>query len=253
MIFDDRYEVFLADSPESKTLHYQLRYQVYCEEMGWERRQPFLQEKLERDDFDANSHHFLVRDRASLDWVGGMRLVDRTFQDLPISKFCQIDKDNQSRFAQDRCVEISRLFVLPGFRCGRRLASAEVKKPVDSRKSYHYEVILGLIRAARGFGLNNNIDCWYFLVGSALARAIKRMGIDLFRCGPGVQHKGLRHPYCVDVKCSERVFSGADDVRTMFSMEDTYKHYSRYGGVARYRQTEINPPGVCFEHTGATV
>ena len=60
MIFDDRYEVFLADTPESKALHYQLRYQVYCEETGWERSPQFLQEKLERDDFDASSHHSAI-------------------------------------------------------------------------------------------------------------------------------------------------------------------------------------------------
>jgi len=251
MIFDDRYEVFLADTPESKTLHYQLRYQVYCEETGWERRRQFLQEKLERDGFDENSHHFLVRDRVSLDWVGGMRLVERPFEGLPISKFCQVDRENQGCFEQGRCVEVSRLFVLPDFRCGRRLKSGEAKEPVAGRGSYHYEVILGLIRAARGFGLNNGINSWYFLVEPALARAIKGMGIDLHRCGPGVQHKGLRHPYYVGVNCFERVFSGVDEIRSMFLMEDTYKHYSRIDAV-KYLDAEVKPSSICFGNEEAS-
>ncbi len=245
MIFDDRYEVFLADTSESKTLHYQLRYQVYCEETGWERRRQFLQEKLERDGFDANSHHFLVRDRVTLDWVGGMRLVDQPFQYLPISKFCQIDKESQGSFAQGRCVEVSRLFVLPDFRCGRSLKSGEAKEPVEGRGSYHYEVILGLVRAARAFGLNNGINCWYFLVEPALARAIKRMGIDLYRCGPGVQHKGLRHPYYVGVECFERIFSGADELRLMFQTEDTFQYYSQFD-AEKYLGREVTPPSVCL-------
>lgn len=247
MIFDDRYEVFLADTPESKTLHYQLRYQVYCEETGWERHRQFLQEKLERDCFDADSHHFLVRDRASLDWVGGMRLVDRPLQKLPISKLCQIDKKNQDCFEQGRCVEVSRLFVLPDFRCGRRLKSDETKEPVAGNGSYYYEVILGLVRAARCFGLNNGIDCWYFLIAPALARAIKRMGIDLYRCGSGVQHKGLRHPYCVGVDSLGRIFSGADEVRSMFLMEDTYKDYSQFDAVSCLKKNR-NPSSVCPGH-----
>ncbi len=237
MIFDDRYEIFLADTPESKALHYQLRYQVYCEETGWERNRQLFHEKLECDDFDASSHHFLVRDRLSLDWVGGMRLVEQPFHGLPISKFCQIEEKSQVFFEQGRCVEVSRLFVLPDFRCGRRPKSGEAKKLVAVRDSYHYEVILGLIRAAREFGLKNAINSWYFLVEPALARAIKRVGIDLYRCGPGVQHRGLRHPYYGEVEtCFDRVFSGSCDVRIMFSRKSTFRNYSWLRGEVSRRK-----------------
>ncbi len=245
MIFDDRYEVFLADTPESKTLHYQLRYQVYCEETGWERNLQFFHEKLERDDFDGTSHHFLVRDRLSLDWVGGMRLVEQPFHGLPISKFCQIEEQNQVFFEQGRCVEVSRLFVLPDFRCGRRLKCGEVNKRVAGRDSYHYEVILGLIRAAREFGLKNTINSWYFLVEPALARVIKRVGIDLYRCGPGVQHRGLRHPYYGEVAtCFDRVFAGSCDIRVMFSKVNTFRRYSwLVEGVSREKMLEPSVRG----------
>ena len=237
MIFDDRYEVFLADTRESKVLHYQLRYQVYCEETGWERNRQLFQEKLERDGFDASSHHFLVWDHACQAWVGGLRLVELPFHSLPISKFCLFDENEPYLSAQGRCVEVSRLFVLPDFRCGRRQASDVVVSELEGRRNrdkggHHYEIMLGLIRAAREFGLKNGINSWYFLVEPALARGLKRVGIDLFRCGPEVQHRGLRHPYRGDVdSCFDRVFSGADKIRVMFSKQDTYRLYSCLGPV----------------------
>ncbi len=230
MIFDERYEVFLADTPESKALHYRLRYKVYCEETGWERNQLFIQEKLERDGFDATSHHFLVRDRLTLEWLGGLRLVEQPFYALPISKFCQINGQNQYFFGQDGCVEVSRLFVLPDFRCGRQQGFDKLEASRLGRASHYYEVMLGLIRAAREFGLNKGINSWYFLVEPALARIIKRVGIDLYRCGPGVQHRGLRHPYCGEVgTCFNGVFLGSDDVRLMFSRAGTFRSCSSLG------------------------
>lgn len=234
MIFDDRYEVLLADTCESKTLHYQLRYQVYCEETGWERKRQFLQEKLERDAFDVFSHHFLVWDHVCEIWVGGVRLVERPFHELPISKFCSTDGREPHIFGEGQCVEVSRLFVLPDFRCGRRQSSevaGELAAGRDRGKSgYHFEIMLGLIRGAREFGLKNDINSWYFLVEPALARGIKRVGIDLHRCGPYVQHRGLRSPYSGEVDtCFDRVFSGSSEVNAMFSKRDTYRLYSRSG------------------------
>ena len=240
MVFDDRYEVFLADTRESKTLHYQLRYQVYCEETGWERGRQLFQEKLERDGFDVSSHHFLVWDHACQAWVGGLRLVEMPFHSLPISKFCLFDESEPYLFAQGRCVEVSRLFVLPDFRCGRRQVSEVVDSELEGRRNrdkggHHYEIMLGLIRAAREFGLKNDINSWYFLVEPALARGLKRVGIDLHRCGPEVQHRGLRHPYYGEVTtCFDRVFSGPDKIRAMFSRQDTYKLFSRSGLVGAH-------------------
>lgn len=234
MLFDDRYEVFLADTHESKTLHYQLRYQVYCEETGWERKRQFLQEKLEHDDFDDSSHHFLVWDHVCETWVGGVRLVELPFTSLPISKFC-VDDENESPFLRGgRCVEVSRLFVLPDFRCGRRQSpetAAELDAGRDQGKSsYHFEIMLGLIRAAREFGLKNGISSWYFLVEPSLARGIKRVGIDLHRCGSDVQHRGLRRPYTGEVDtCFERIFSGSSEVKAMFCKCNTYRLFSRSG------------------------
>jgi len=246
MIFDDRYEVFLADTPESKSLHYQLRYKVYCEETGWEPGRLLVREKLEYDDFDVTSHHFLVRDRLSLEWVGGLRLIEQPFCELPISKFCRIDERPRSFIEQGECVEVSRLFVLPDFRCGKQHSAAALGASGLAGSAHYYEIMLGLIRAAREFGLKNGVISWYFLVEPALARIIKRVGIDLNRCGPGVRHKGLRYPYSGEiVTCFERIFSGPDDIGLMFSKANTFAYCSRLDRKElRERVPESSTPGV---------
>ena len=62
--FDSNFEVFLADTLEGKQIHYNLRYQVYCDEMGFEDKDSFP-DKMESDEWDDNSVHFIVRHRAS--------------------------------------------------------------------------------------------------------------------------------------------------------------------------------------------
>ena len=226
MIFDERYEVFLADTPESKALQYQLRYKVFCIETGWEPSRLSRAEKHEKDEFDVSSHHFLVRDRRSLAWVAGLRLVESPSHALPIAQFCQIEEQPRRLFAEGGCVEVSRLFVLPDFRSGR-LQSADGRDLSRVDVARNNEIILGLIRAAREFVLKNDINSWYFLVEPALARMLKRLGIDLYRCGPGVQHRGLRYPCYGDIEtCFNRVFLNSEDIGLMFSKVNTFGYCS---------------------------
>jgi N-acyl amino acid synthase of PEP-CTERM/exosortase system len=82
-MFDNNFEVFLADTPESKAIHYSIRYQVYCEEMGFENKDNFPLEQ-EFDEYDSQSTHFIVRTRLTGHWVGAIRMVFNTDHFLPI-------------------------------------------------------------------------------------------------------------------------------------------------------------------------
>lgn len=228
MMFDDRYEVFLADTIQAKNLHYHLRYQVYHLETGWERDKRVVRKRLECDRYDAFSKHFLVRDRLTHEWVGGMRLVVAPFSHLPLARLCNLDEASALEFEKSQCVEVSRLFVLPDYRCGRR-RNGGLEEVSDHRNAgFHYEVMLGLIRAARMYGLNNSLKSWYFLVEPSLARSIHRLGIDLHCCGPEVEYHGARRPYYGEVSsCFERIFSASSDVREMFSRKEAYQPFSQ--------------------------
>lgn len=226
MVFDDRYEVFLADTMEAMNLHYHLRYQVYHVETGWESDERMIGKKLERDRYDAFSKHFLVRDRLTHEWVGGMRLVVSSFGGLPLARFGKPDEVAGIELDQSCCVEVSRLFILPDYRCGRRQGggAATKNRTIASR----YEVILGLIRAARAFGLNHGLKSWYFLVEPSLARSIYRLGIDLHCCGPEIECHGIRRPYYGEVaSCFERILSRPSELCMMFSRKETYRSFSQ--------------------------
>jgi N-acyl amino acid synthase of PEP-CTERM/exosortase system len=229
MMFDDRYEVFLADTIQAKNLHYHLRYQVYHLETGWERNSQVIRRRLERDRYDAFSKHFLVRDRLTHEWVGGMRLVVSPFNHLPLARVCNLDDAPSGvEFDKSQCVEVSRLFVLPDYRCGRRNGGGLDDVASHRSAGFHYEVMLGLIRAARMYGLNNGLKSWYFLVEPSLARSIHRLGIDLHCCGPEVDHHGVRRPYYGEVSsCFERIFSIPSDVCEMFSRKEAYQPFSQ--------------------------
>lgn len=230
MMFDDRYEVFLADTLQAKNLHYHLRYQVYHVETGWEHGKQVVRSRLERDKYDAFSKHFLVRDRLTHEWVGGMRLVVSPFNHLPLARVCTLEGESAIEFDRNSCAEVSRLFVLPDYRCGRRHGSdaALVEGGGRRNSSSHYEVMLGLIRAARTYGLKHGLKSWYFLVEPSLARSINRLGIDLHSCGPEVDHHGARRPYYGEVSsCFERIFSVPSDVCDMFSRKDAYRLFSQ--------------------------
>ena len=226
MIFDDRYEVFLADTREAMSLHYHLRYQVYHVETGWESDKHLVGGKLERDKYDAVSKHFLVRDRLTHEWIGGMRLVVSSFDKLPLAQVSQLDAIAGIEFDRCQCVEVSRLFVLPDYRGGRRYGEAAAIK--RSTVATHFEVVLGLIRAARVYGLRNGLKSWYFLVEPGLARSIRRLGVDLYCCGPEVDYRGIRRPYYGEVSnCFDRIFSTPSELSKMFSRKEAYRPFSR--------------------------
>ena len=112
-MFDEYFETFLADTPESKAKHYHIRYKVYCEEMGFENKNDFSHAQ-EYDHWDAHSAHFIVKHKQSGRWVGAMRLISQCDQKLPIQQHAHLSDiiNNQP----DQCVELSRLCVLKEMR-----------------------------------------------------------------------------------------------------------------------------------------
>lgn len=235
MIFDDRYEVFLADTKESKNLHYRLRYFVYHEETGWEQDHDVIRTRLEQDKFDLFSRHFIVRDKFTLEWVGGMRLIVLPFSDLPVNRLCGLS-DSVVQPKRDCSLELSRLFVLPDYRCGSRRkkqASNNIERGhARNEAGAYHEIVLGLIRAAREFGYQKNLINWYFLIEPSLARSIRGLGIALNECGSGIEHNGLRRPYHSDITaCFNKLLSRENEVSDMFLKEKTYRLFSEVDAI----------------------
>lgn len=209
--FDSNFEVFLADTPESKQIHYNLRYQVYCEEMGFEDKSQFP-EQMEFDDWDDQAVHFLVRHRVSGHWLGGLRLVFNNGIAFPFEHLTQPYQQISSR-ERHGAVEMSRLCVIKEARrfSSKRFApyglpeAEEVVEDTDKIKSiYNFRnqsrsVMWGLIRAAVVYSAEKQLDYWYFIVAPALAGFIRREGFAMRQIGEPCEHRGLRTPYQLTV------------------------------------------------------
>lgn len=203
--FDSDFEVFLADTPESKVLHYHIRYQVYCDEMGFEDKEKFSNE-LEFDQWDTHSVHFLVRHKRLGHWVGALRLVLPDKQLFPFERHSKLEK-KISREQYFQSVELSRLCVLKEVRrfSARKFAPyglAEEGTILDSSnvtvlqnyKNLGLTVMWGLLSAAALYCTQSNISSLYLLVTPALASAIRKEGFCLEQIGEPCQHRGQRIP-----------------------------------------------------------
>jgi len=203
-MFDDYFEVFLADTEEGKEKHFNLRYQVYCEEMGFEDKDAFPSE-MEKDEWDNQSAHFIVRLKHTKQWVGAMRLVHKTEKPLPIQVHCDIDgtDDNTQSLA-----EVSRLCLLKQIRKNPHQSFAIPNDDIQetdkvklffSHSRINRSIIWGLLRAATIYSKQNNIKNWYFLTSKALARVISKSGFIMNRVGEACYHRGERFPFMMRI------------------------------------------------------
>ncbi|HWP60809.1 MAG TPA: PEP-CTERM/exosortase system-associated acyltransferase [Candidatus Acidoferrales bacterium] len=215
-MFDKDFEAFLADCDAGKDIHYRLRYQVYCLKMGYEDPRLYPDRK-ERDQFDDHAVHFIVRKKATGEWIAAMRLIVAPLHALPVSQLTRIDLDRISEASggiisqpSQWCAEISRLCVVPQYR--RRahernfpyqVSDGNRVLPVDS-VSYERRqapwIMLGLLRAAREYSLRIGLSYWFFLIADSLARLLQAQGIDLSIVGQACNHRGLRRPHLSNVQ-----------------------------------------------------
>ena len=209
-MFDEHFEVFLADTPESKEIHYSIRYQVYCEEMGFENKEDFPLEQ-EFDNHDEHSVHFIVRHKLTDQWVGAMRLIFQNGQPLPIEKYCtlqeRIDKNGIKQSA-----ELSRLCVVKEVRRrfndidpphgitddGNEIKETDKIKLFNNRR-INRSIIWGLLNAATEYCYSNNIKNWYFITTTALAKVLLKGGFNMLNIGEPCYHNGERYPFKKDV------------------------------------------------------
>lgn len=211
-MFDNYYEVFLADTRESKEINYSIRYKTYCEEMGFENKDNFPRAQ-EFDDHDQHSVHFIVRDKSTEQWVGAIRLIFQNDQALPIVQYCnlqeQIDKNNIKP-----AVELSRLCVLKDVRRkglvdiasnndsaykNKTTQATERKQSLYSQNKTNRSIIWGLFNAVTEYCYSNNIETWYFITTISLAKVLRKGGCNIMNIGAPCSHNGERYPFKKDV------------------------------------------------------
>lgn len=208
-MLDAFFEVFLADTPESKKIHYHIRYKVYCEERGFEDKASFSN-AMEKDEWDQDSIHFIARNKNTHEWIAAIRLVPHRNRKFPINKHCLFVPP--SDILTYEAMEVSRLCIIKAFRWEEQpelnntnmVQSARKQKVVQKTLKKEHQIkhalTLRLLQAAWKYSLEHNIKYWYFLTTGALARMLKRENIMLQPAGEACEHRGIRYPYIVILK-----------------------------------------------------
>jgi len=246
-MFDNYFEIFLADDQEGRAIHYNIRYQVYCEELGYENSQKFP-DKQEfdkwdpKDDQDQQSVLFLVRLKHTRQWIGAMRLVHYNGHNLPLEESTSLDHKINSP-----AVEISRLCLVKDIRKpylqnaygidenntnNNTLPSGKEEDHIKlfySNPKVKSTIIWGLFNASSQYSIANNIKKWYLLSHKALARVIKRQGFRIEQVGPSCEHRGQRSPYCFDV----------DEIQSNPIWDDFNNHYQLHSSLQQQKETML--------------
>lgn len=208
-MFNNHFEVFLADTEDSKKIHYSIRYQVYCEEMGFENKDDFP-EQMEFDEDDDRSIHFIVRNKMTAKWVGTMRLINKHDGLLPIERNSSIgEKINTNDLTG--AVEMSRLCLIKDVRREGKdidpphgVIESDVTKKSDkikempSQNKLNRLIMWGIFHAAAEYCNINNMQYCYFMTTAILAKVLCRGGLNLIQAGKGSEHKGERFPFKLD-------------------------------------------------------
>jgi N-acyl amino acid synthase of PEP-CTERM/exosortase system len=211
--FNEYFELVPAVTPELKMEVFQLRYQVYVLETGFERgedcRSGHDDEGVpihwEEDEFDVRSEHYLIQHRRSGIYAATARLILPDPQDVmapfPIESHCQLDTKVSDPGIRQKLGEISRFAVSKHFK--RRLGEAGTITGVSPQFDMYFEdyerrlfphISLGLFGAVMRMVYANGITHCYAVMEPALHRLIGRFGVIFNPIGPKVDYHGMRIP-----------------------------------------------------------
>jgi N-acyl amino acid synthase of PEP-CTERM/exosortase system len=203
---ENRFETILADTDQSRDVHFRFRYKIFCQETGFEQASAFP-DKKERDQYDEASVHFIVWDHLHQNVAGAMRLVDASETCLPIEDItsgCMLAPWR----ARSRSIEFSRLCINRRYMRIQRndffgvRKSAHVKNGDEIPILFHQEdneILLRLIRAMIAWSKTHGKVFCFFLTTKALARVLQRQKVPMNAVGSSVSHRGERVPFLANL------------------------------------------------------
>jgi N-acyl amino acid synthase of PEP-CTERM/exosortase system len=199
-VFQSRFEVLNADTPELIRQAQRIRYQAYCVENSLEKDNA---EGIETDEFDSQAAHSLLVARATATALGTVRLI-MPRANAPERSFAVqrlLDPSSARRLLSlpiHTMAEASRFSISRHFR--RLMADSEpveTDSPVISNSGPMMR--LGLFQGLMRMSLQHGITHWCALMEPTLIRMFSAMAIRFQPIGPLVEFRGLRQPCYIDV------------------------------------------------------
>jgi len=185
--FSERYQILIANTDELRSDVYRLRYQVFCEKLGYcmDHR-----DGLESDEYDRDSLHVLLRERAAQIPLGCFRLVmpqrsGRIWLPFDLYGVPHVDRSlfNWNHVNHARSVEVSRLALnAPSDRLAEH-ANKGVSTPFLATALF-YAVTAMVVRL--------NVENVFMVIEPCLGRLTARFGIKLDQISPPFEYYGQR-------------------------------------------------------------
>jgi N-acyl amino acid synthase of PEP-CTERM/exosortase system len=218
---NDWFNVLPADTPELLDRAYQLRYQVYCRERGYEESGAFPDQR-ETDLFDNRSVHSLIVSRSDDAVLGTVRLVladtDARGSVFPMQQICRNSRIDRIRpFPLSTTAEISRFAISKVARkkprSGTEQFDCRARRPDEISGIVRPTIVLGLMKAILRMSREHGITDWLAVMEPSLLRLLAGYGIYFQPLGPLVEYHGMRQPCQANVSLLlERMLKERPDV-----------------------------------------
>jgi len=215
--FYQYFDLVHADTAKLRREVFQLRYQIYCLETGFERHEDCDRSVvdgreifLEKDAWDQRADHYLLRHLRSGRYAATVRLVLPDPADLlapyPIEAHCRLEAPEKEPDVRSHLAEISRLAVSREFK--KRAGEAGSLAGISQRPEIYFKaderrmlphLTVGLFAAIVRMTRAHDIQHWYAVMEPALIRLLRLFGIRFVPIGPDVDYHGLRRPCLAEV------------------------------------------------------
>jgi N-acyl amino acid synthase of PEP-CTERM/exosortase system len=212
-----KFKFIRAESENLKRAIYQLRYQIYVEEFGFERPEDHPN-GLEIDQYDPYSVYVAALNETE-EVIGTVRLVLHSEHGFPIEHAgCSLQCPGEK--PPPECIaEVSRLAISPAYRRraedGQYGVESYIKvgeggvlpdsgpSPAQYERRQRPVIVLGLVgllwHASKSLGLTH----WYMITEQKLWHAMYRFGLLFQPIGDPIDYHGMRVPYMASLAESE--------------------------------------------------
>jgi N-acyl amino acid synthase of PEP-CTERM/exosortase system len=222
--FSYYFSLVVANTPELLDQVYQIRYQVYCEELDYELKSNFP-DRLEKDFYDSRSIHCLLQHHPSGRYIGCVRIVLPNWEQLeelfPVEKICT-DTIALNPTSRLNYAEISRLAVIADFRrrqgeqntsSGLLFSELQNSPLIIERRKFSL-IPLSLYLACTTIVNILNIKSVITLMEARLSRHLRRCDIPSRQVGNFIDFHGQRAPFLLSTE--EVINNLSAEIRGLF-------------------------------------